>query len=354
MLRQLKIKDFRNLGEVRVDVPEGARVVALVGPNGAGKTSVLEAVSLLGGGRGLLGAEARAQVRTGARGWTVWAETLDGQAVAAGFSGGQKKTLVDDRAATAGQMAAVLPVVWLAPRLDRLFFEGPADRREWLDDQALVASPAHGEVVGRYAQHKRGRLRLLREGRVSGDWIEAEERMMAEAGVALLRGRLAYLDRLNAVAEGVALALEGGALEILDEADPIAALQGKFARSREIDARLERTHAGPDTLDVGGVLTTEEGEVALARVSSGQHKRALVRLVVAQARLVSALGRAPVVIVDELGAHLDMARRMAVLEDLTGLGCQVWVSDTELPAGLPDGVTVKAVAGGTVGADGRW
>lgn len=330
-LSRLVLTDFRNLPRLEVEVGD-APVVALVGANGVGKTSVLEAVSLLGGGRGLLGADPKEQVRMGAEksGFGVYAEG-EGRTFGLGYRAGRREVRVDGAEARAEDLG--VRVVALAPELDRVFFDSPGERRVLLDDWAAQDDAGHDAAVERYAHHLKARMKILLAGGAM-DWLEAEERQAAEWGVRVLQGRARYLERLAAHAEGVALALAGGALEILEAPDRTMALKGKFERSRDIDARLERTNAGPNTLDVVATLAMDGRPVAARRASSGQHKRVLLRWLAAHVRLLMARGgEAPLVVVDELGAHLDAAGRAEVMDALTALGAQVWVSDVAAPEG---------------------
>jgi DNA replication and repair protein RecF len=348
-IEKLRVGDFRNLKQVEIAVPDSVGLVLLHGPNGAGKTSLLEGLSLLAGGRGLLGAEAKEQLRHGAKVWGVHGWLADGVEIGVGFQQGRKVQKLDGEDTTGMGLGRVGAVVSLSPRLDRLFSDGsPGDRRAWLDDAASAWQPGHAENVARYVHHLRSRLKLLMEGR-SGDWLDAEEHMAAQAGIDVLRGRLGYLEALGAHLNEVKIELVGGALDVLAAVDPVAELAGKFARSREIDARLERTHAGPNTLDVGGRLQVAGGrEVELGEASSGQHKRALVGWLLGQVRLLrGARGVAPLVLVDELSAHLDATRRKEVAAELAVLGAQVWASDTEAAEGLDDVLRV-AVHDGVV------
>jgi DNA replication and repair protein RecF len=352
-VEKLRVGDFRNLKQVEIAVPEGVGLVLLHGPNGAGKTSLLEALSLLGGGRGLLGAEAKEQLRHGAKVWGVHGWLSDGREVGVGFQQGRKMQKLDGEDTTGLGLGRVGAVVSLSPRLDRLFSDGsPGDRRAWLDEAAGAWRPEHHERVARYVHHLRSRLKLLADGR-DGDWLDAEEHMAAQAGIEVLRGRFGYLEALGVHLSEMKIELVGGALEVLAAVDPVAELAGKLARSREIDARLERTHAGPNTLDVGGRLQVtgdRKHEVALHEASSGQHKKALVGWLLGQVRLLrESRGVAPLVLVDELSAHLDVTRRKEVAAELAVLGAQVWASDTESGAaeGLADTLLVAVHDGQT-------
>lgn len=329
----LKLSNFRNLEALTLKIPSDAKGIALVGANGSGKTSVLEAVSLLTPTRGLLGAENKQQIMQGSKAWGLFAVLESGAEIGQTYRGAERIVEVDGNRQSLENMGKNGSQVWLAPASDFLFGGPPATRRRWLDDAVTAWNTTHSSAVNRFRQHRQARLKLLMRGQ-TGDWLDAEETLAAEWGAKVLENRLNYLKALTPYLHGLSLNLSGNALEIMENTNPAAALKGKFERSRDIDTRLERTHAGPNTLELQGFLTLESGHnIALAQASSGQHKRGLVQWLAAQVGLLGATGEGqPLVIIDEFSAHLDAVRRAQLLETLTALGCQVWLSDVEKPA----------------------
>ncbi|MFZ2619755.1 MAG: hypothetical protein WAX89_02685 [Alphaproteobacteria bacterium] len=341
-ITRLALTTFRNMVEWNVRVPDEAQIVALIGQNGAGKTSVLEALSLLSPGRGLHKAGYDEMVQSAplsghpkAHGWGIFAEVTDGagnpHTIGQQFQGKERAMRIDGtdapKQASLGEVGSVL---WLTPRQDRLFLDGPAPRRDFLDRLVYGLNPSHAETVATYRHHARARLQLL-QNHVADDWLELEEERAAQAGVQVLENRRAYVDALTPYLTDTTLELTGATLGIFEEENPVAALQGKFARSRERDRETGSTNTGPQKVDVTGVLTVEGRAIPFPNTSSGQHKRALVGVLLAHVKLaVASTGTAPLVLIDEVAAHLDTARRAHVLNALTHLGAQVWVTETEV------------------------
>lgn len=351
----LKLSHFRNLGSLNLPVPDDAQVIALIGHNGSGKTSVLEALSLLTPTRGLLTAEGKAQVQTGAKEWGIWAQLASGaefgQAYRLEGRKSERLLTIDTHRSPLDAMARHGSVVWLTPNTDFLFSGPPATRRRWLDDLTTALLPAHAEAVSRFNLHRQSRLRLLQNGEggtYASDWLDAEERLAAEWGIQVLTYRTDYLARLAPHLHGVTLTLQGNALEVLHDANPVAALKGKFERSREIDARIGRTHAGPNTLDLTGNLILEDGRtIPLPQASSGQHKRGLIHWLVGHVQLLTHThNRPPLVLIDEFSAHLDTPRRQLLIETLLTSGCQIWLTDTETPPATLPGLHVIPMENG--------
>ena len=348
-LSHLKLSHFRNVGSLNLPIAGDAQVIALIGPNGSGKTSVLEALSLLTPTRGLLTAEGKSQIQAGAKEWGIWAQLESGAEFGQVYRKNERLLVIDTHRQPLDTMARHGSVVWLTPTTDFLFSGPPASRRRWLDDLVVALIPAHAEAVSRFNLHRQSRLRLLQNGEY-GDWLDAEERLAAEWGIQVLTNRQDYLARLLPHLQGVTLALHGNALEVMKEENPVAALKGKFERSREIDARIGRTHAGPNTLDLTGTLVLEEDRsIPLAQASSGQHKRGLIHWLVGHVQLLAHThNRPPLVLIDEFSAHLDTPRRQLLIETLLTSGCQIWLTDTDTPPTTLRGLQVVRMENGHI------
>ncbi|KPF69800.1 recombinase RecF [alpha proteobacterium AAP81b] len=338
---RLSLTDFRSYaaGEVRV----GAGAIVITGENGAGKTNILEAVSFLGPGRGLRGAALSEAARAGGAGSWSLAATLaaPGGEVEIGtgtLASAPERRIVRINGATASASALGewLALVWLTPAMDRLFADTPAARRRFLDRLVLALHPGHGQQSLRYDAAMRARTRLL-TGEAPADpaWLTALEVAMTEHGAAIAAARAATVSALAAeLAEAPdgpfarpLLALAGGA-----PGDDFAAL---LAAGRAADAAAGRALIGPHRADLDVVHVAKQEPAA--RGSTGEQKALLIAIILAHARLVTArAGQPPLLLLDEVAAHLDARRRGALFERLAGMGAQVWMTGTD-PA-LFDGV----------------
>lgn len=331
MIIRLVLTDFRN--HAALTLSPGGGFVVLTGENGAGKTNVLEAVSLLAPGRGLRRAALAAMARQGGEGGFGIAATLpDTVEIATGaLASAPERRLVrvQGAAAAATSLPEWLTVLWLTPATDRLFVEPAGERRRFLDRLTLALSPGHATHAARYEAAMRERNRLLAGERPADpQWLAALEARMAEHGAALDAARAETVDllagRLAAAPAGpfprARLRLDGEAVE-----------PNAFARALELgrrrDAAAGRTLVGPHRADLGVVHLEKEQAAALA--STGEQKALLLGIVLAHAELVAErTGRAPVLLLDEVAAHLDPVRREALFTRLDGRG-QVWMTGTE-------------------------
>ena len=334
MLSRLVLTDFRNHADLTLEPAPG--FVVLTGENGAGKTNVLEAVSLLAPGRGLRRAALSDVARQGGSGGFGIAATLADAGSAVEIATGAAATAPDRRVvriqgagASAATLSEWLTVLWLTPAMDRLFVEPAGERRRFLDRLTLALAPGHGLDATRYDAAMRARNRLLgEEGAPDPAWLDALEVQMAEHGTAIQTARretVALLDaRLADEPDGpfarAGLTLEGW------QGDA-ARLLADLRQGRARDAAAGRTLAGPHRTDLAVVHLAKRQAAALA--STGEQKALLLGMVLAHADLVAErTGQPPVLLLDEVAAHLDPLRRAALFDRLAVRG-QVWMTGTE-------------------------
>jgi DNA replication and repair protein RecF len=369
-LSTLRLTDFRNYPQLVLPLAAGA--VVLVGDNGAGKTNLLEAVSFLSPGRGLRRAGNEAVARRGSPGaWAVAAtlETPDGATAigtglaAAADAGRARRVRIDGRDATAEALSRHLAVLWLTPAMDGLFTGPPGDRRRFLDRLVLAVDAGHAARVAAYERAMTERNRLLEAGDADPRWLDAVEAQLAEAGVAMAAARrelVGCLDRLAEAAEGgdfpaAGLALEGDLEADLADRPATAAEDGFRAALRDgrgRDRAAGRTLAGPHRSDL--VVHHREKAMPAALSSTGEQKALLIGLVLAHAELVATLtGRTPVLLLDEVAAHLDARRRAGLFARIARLGAQTFMTGTDAALfALLEGPGARfSVAAGTVTAD---
>jgi DNA replication and repair protein RecF len=309
--------------------------VVLYGPNGAGKTNVLEALSLLSPGRGLrrAGAEELAQA-PGEAGWKVAAVVRSGKdlfEVETGAEPGQPRQVrIDGKAAPQVALGRTLRVVWLVPSMDRLWTEGAEGRRRFLDRIAMSFDPGHAEAVLAYEKAMRERNRLLKDMVRDSHWYQALEHQMAAAGETIRVLRDAAVARLAAAQAGAETAFPAADLSIVSE-EPVPAgteaLAEAFAAGRQADMRAGRTLVGPHRIDLHGVYAAKGVPAGLC--STGEQKALLISLILANSRAIAEdRGTAPVVLLDEVAAHLDASRRAALYDEIGALGAQAWMTGT--------------------------
>jgi len=358
-IRRLVLSDFRNYATL--DLALESPMVALVGENGVGKTNLLEAISLLSPGRGLRRDDFAMMVREGGeRGFAVSVEMQGAHGpvqLGAGFDpkaeGGRRCRVNREAASSPTAFAEHCRVLWLTPDSDSLF-RGPAgERRKFLDRLVLAIDSTHGARVNTLEKALRSRNRLLEEPQPDAHWLDAVEREVAETAVAVAAARRETVQRLAAVIKDghledspfphAVLSLEGDIEAALDNAKALAAeewYRQVLRDNRWRDQAAGRTLIGPNASD----LEVRHGpkDMPAERSSTGEQKALLIGLVLAHARLVRQMsGMAPIVLLDEVAAHLDPARREALYGQLACLGGQVWMTGTDI--GLFKGLPANAM-----------
>ena len=331
-IEALSLSHFRSHRAQRL-VFDG-RPVALVGPNGAGKTNVLEAVSLLSPGRGLrrAGAEDFAR-RPESLGWKVSASV---QGVSAAHEvetwaepGEARQVRIDGKAATQAALGRVLRILWLVPAMDRLWIEAAEGRRRFLDRLTLSFTPDHAEQTLTYDKAMRDRNRLIRDQVTDPHWYAALEGQMAEAGQQITRNRRAALSRIALAADSAsAFPSADLALTSPEGADEPQDLAAALAEGRRRDIAAGRTLVGPHRADLTARYTAKD--TPADQCSTGEQKALLISLILANARaLTQDLGRAPILLLDEVAAHLDETRRATLYDEICTMGAQAIMTGTE-------------------------
>ncbi len=333
-LTQLTLSHFRSHHHGRVT--SDGRPVVLFGPNGAGKTNVLEAVSLFSPGRGLRRASAQEMARRPeALGWKItgilrslhqmheieiWAE-----------AGGARQLRIDGKTAPQVTLGRIARVLWLVPAMDRLWIEGAEGRRRFLDRITLSFRPDHAEASLTFEKAMRERNRLLKDQQRDAHWYGALEAQMATAGAAIHAARKQALARVAEAQADAQTAFPHADLELVQSegempqsAEDYAAA---LAEGRRQDLYAGRTLIGPHRADLLGTYSAKG--VAARDCSTGEQKALLVSLILANARAIARdFGAPPLLLLDEVAAHLDESRRRALYDEICALGAQAWMTGT--------------------------
>ena len=343
-LTQLSLSHFRS--HIGAKLTLDGRPVAIHGPNGAGKTNILEAVSLFSPGRGLRRASA-AEIarRPEALGWKLRGDLQSPGRVHEvetwSEGGAARQVRIDGKMASQVALGRIARVLWLIPAMDRLWIEGADGRRRFLDRMVMSFEPAHADATLAYEKAMRERNRLLKDQVRDAHWYAALERQMAESGHMIDRARREALEELAGAQEGAETAFPAATLELVQSEgempDTETDLREALAESRFRDMAAGRSLVGPHRTDLYGVYATKG--VPARDCSTGEQKALLVSLILANARaLAEQIGAPPILLLDEVAAHLDADRRAALYDEICALGAQAWMTGTgsELFAELGD------------------
>ena len=327
-IARLSLTDYRNYRDGLVE--SGPGFVLLSGPNGAGKTNILEAVSLLTPGRGLRQVPTSEVARTGGPGGFAIAGRLDeGTELGTGTSAdspGRRQVRINGAAASVNSLSEWLSVLWLTPAMDRLFTDSAGSRRRFLDRLTLALEPGHATQAARYEAAMRARNKLLAEERWDADWLDALESQMETHGLAVSHARLRTVAALTDAAAGSAGDDFPRSRLALENPSP-ADLKSRLKASRNADSAARRGTLGPSTEDLKVIHADKN--IPASQGSTGEQKALLLGLILAHADLVAdKRGVPPILLLDEIAAHLDPARRAALFARLEGRG-QVWMTATE-------------------------
>lgn len=347
-LTQLTLQNFRCYEHIRLEGLSSGLIV-LCGPNGAGKTNILEAVSILSPGRGIRSAKALdMQSRNSGEAWGVSSKITVDQGevtIGTGLNPENERRLIRINGVTAKSQMALsdyISCLWLTPQMDRLFLEGSSARRRFLDKLIFTFDAGHSGRVTRYENAMRQRSKLLQEGKAEPSWLNSLEAQMAETGIAIAAARLDFSARLQRVCDQTDKAEEAyfprvrlrvtGTIEELLQSSPAVEVEKMFAyqleQSRTRDALVGGAATGPHKSDLNVKYASKN--MPADQCSTGEQKALLISLVLAHGRLMMAeRGMPPILLLDEIAAHLDEDRRDALFERLQNLGGQVWMSGTD-------------------------
>jgi len=353
-LQSLALTEYRSYE--RLDFAVAGRSVYLHGPNGAGKTNLLEAISVLGPGKGLRGAAfaelgRRLPGEIQGRPWGVAATFGEGEDEVRLSTGSDPRDLnkrlvrINGETVSAARLLDHARLIWLTPAQDRLFIEARSERLRFFDRLVYAAEPAHAATVSAYEKALRERLKLLTEGPADEAWLGLLEDKLAEAGAEMIAARQRTVRALQAEIEShqgpfpkADLSLAGD----LGETDINAYLKDGFRRARARDGAAGRSLFGPHRLDLAVIFRDKNRPAADG--STGEQKALLLNIILAQgARLAKdpKTSSPPILLLDEVAAHLDTGRRHALFDETHALGLQTFFTGTD--QGLFDGLKNRAL-----------
>jgi DNA replication and repair protein RecF len=355
-LLSLTLTDFRSYARARLET--GGRSVYLFGANGAGKTNLLEAISLLTPGKGLRGSSMaevgrRLPGEAVGRAWAVAAEVESGEdapiRIGTGVEQGgtsRRTVRLEGETVPPGRLTDHVRPIWLTPAQDRLFLEAASERRRFFDRLVFAGEPAHAANANAYDKAQRERMRLLTDAADRGSapdttWLNALEARLAEAGALMSQARARTLQALQAEIDGrgdrpfpqARLTLTGEWEKLALEGVPFAEIEERLAAAltvaRARDGAAGRALTGPHRGDLA-IFHVEKDRPA-AECSTGEQKALILNLVLAQAARLSRAEAAPnpVILLDEVAAHLDLTRRAALADELTALKLQAFLTGTD-------------------------
>ena len=355
-LSRLKLDHFRNYQQADLTIHAGQLVI--LGDNGAGKTNLLEAVSLLAPGRGMRRSRTE-HLAYRASGFEIACGIADNDdadrldwAVAATLENedgtvqigtgvpplakqGNRIMRLEGVTVSQADLGSRLAVSWLTPQMDGIFLDSPAARRRFIDRLVIAFDPAHIGRMSRYEKALRQRAHLLTEQRGDDSWFSALESILAETAVAVTAARQSLIKALNQEAAcgwfgfpGVELLLGGDTENWLSDMPALAVEDQLMLAARTARLNGDLAMPGPHASEFQALHLASQ--VPANRASTGQQKAMLIAVILAHARLQDRrLGRVPVMLFDDVAAHLDAKRRSALFDAVQSLGGQCWYSGTD-------------------------
>lgn len=327
-LSHLHLTQFRSWA--RLELGADHRPVVIHGSNGAGKTNILEAISMLSPGRGMRAAAPGDQARRGPQvGWQIRALIREHAVATRALPGQPREVVIDDKPAPQVALGRLARVIWLTPAMDRLWLDAPEVRRRFLDRLALSFAPNHAEAALAYEKAMRERNRLLKDQLRDAGWYRALELQMSDAGAVLTRNRLDAIARIASAQDGAETSFPAAHLALLpgegfaDDPDALS-ICARLSEGRARDMAAGRTLSGPHRADLGAHWGPQLMPATLS--STGEQKALLLSLILANARALAA--ERPILLLDEVAAHLDADRRAALYDEICALNAQAFLTGT--------------------------
>lgn len=344
-IEQLRLEHYRNYQSLHQNLD--GRHVVLTGENGSGKTNLMEAVSLLTPGRGMRrSAYTEIPNVKGHGSFSVFAklqgiagEVSIGTGLTPDEPGSRRIRIDGQNAKTNDELLDHARILWLTPAMDGLFTGGAGDRRRFLDRMVLAIDPAHGKRSSNYERTMRSRNKLLSDNNPDPVWLDGIEEQMAELGIAISHARYEFINLLSSLIQTnlvdsifpkSILALDG--FEFGGNDRPAADVEQDYIdhlkQTRYRDAAAGRSLTGPHKMDL--IVHHQGKEMPAGSCSTGEQKALLIGLILAHSRLVKNLtGYAPILLLDEIAAHLDEKRRAALFDLIDRLDCQAFMTGTD-------------------------
>lgn len=331
-IEHLTLSHFRSHKFTSIDCE--SRPVAIYGPNGAGKTNILEALSLLSPGRGLRRAALDEMVRSPENiGWKISARFYcrDELHEVETFStaAGRRQVVINGEQTTQLMLGKIIRILWLVPAMDRLWIEGAEGRRRFLDRMAMSLEPGHGEAVLAFEKSMRARNKLLKDTITDPAWYNALELQMAKSAVDVQRNRHSTVQRIMDAQQDRKSSFPQAQMSIksTDEIETVDGFISSLADGRRRDMAAGRTLNGPHRADLTVVYRTKNLPANLC--STGEQKALLIALILANTQaLIDDCGVTPILLLDEITAHLDDRRREELFGEINAMKTQAWMTGT--------------------------
>ena len=350
MIHSISLTDFRNHNMCRIET-YGRHNIIITGPNGAGKTAILEAISMLGGERGMRGVGMGDIARfNGTGGFSVFANLTDDTEISIQYIGGDanRRAKIDGDNAALSELARHVRIVWITPREDRLFVDSAADRRAFFDRLCASFDATHPGRTARLAKLLSERAYALKTG-ADARWIDALDTQIAGVAVAIAVARIQYSGELNYFLTRCAVSVSGMLEKMLIDGTSAGDTERAYLEYLKQNRTLvgdKMVLDGPHKSDFG--VFNNELKLPAHLTSTGQQKTAIIDLILAHAKLVhTKTGRSPIILLDEAAAHLDKNARERMFRELAESNAQVWATglDPEIFADINDAVFVACENG---------